>query len=251
MDTWYRINIEYHYEHMNFFIQSHNIREQKRIFHIDIKGLHRGSIGFATKGNKNPFNNLGNENFLISGINIGKLEKNIKPNDSEKFTFKTYFPNVNKSIRLDYCKEIFVNDQVQIERCQRPHIYCKYKCDSIMSKLQNIINYSCYIDCVRQTKVEIINSNITKTEENKKEDEPINFLNWVPTLNAKCDYKPDGMDSFVNAIVKKLTEVDGKKFASLEYQNSDGTLRNVNVEYPSVNLLECGKGIVVRTDCKS
>lgn len=186
---------------------------------------------------------------MITGINIGKVDKRKKDDDKNKITFKSAFPNVNKSGRLEYCKEIFVDDKIQIERCVRPHIFCKYKCDSVISKIQNLINYSCYVDCVRQTKVELIaTAAVTKTDEAKK-DPPVNFMTWVPTLNAKCDYKPEGLNTFVNCVVKGLTESEKKKFATIEYQNIDGTQRKVNVEYPNVNLLQCGKGLKVRTDC--
>ncbi len=157
-------------------------------------------------------------------------------------TWKSVLKQVGgKSIR-DYCSELFLDDPIQVQRCSLPHIYCRYQCDKFISKIQAIINYACYQDCVREGKVE-------KTIATKKKDPPVNFLTWVPKLNDKCDYKPSGEKVFVNCVVKGLSTLGKKKFAQIEYKVRDGTTRAVHVEYPNINLLECGKGLKTRKDC--
>lgn len=53
-DKWYRIQVEYNFEIVKVFIQTEQIREHKVLFNRKLKGLHRGTIGFATNGNKFP-----------------------------------------------------------------------------------------------------------------------------------------------------------------------------------------------------
>lgn len=246
MNKWYRFKCSYDSENIRFYIQSDNIREQKLFFKATLKGISRGSMGFATKG-RVLFNELGNENFVISGIKVEKFEGPPREdNDNFRITWKSAFNKMGAKDRIDYCTDLFVDDKIQINRCARPHIFCHYKCDSLISPIMGIVNYSCFQDCVRETKVEGV---IDPNKVEKKEAPPVNFMTWVPTLNAKCDYKPDGLKTFVNCVVKGLTEDGTKKFAKVEYKTTDGTARTVNVEYPNVNLLECGKGLTVRKDC--
>ncbi len=144
--------------------------------------------------------------------------------------------------RLDYCKGLFVDDIIQIKRCEQPHLYCTYQCQGVIPKKLNILNYACYQDCVRESQVE-------KTVAPKAKSPPVNFISWQPKLQAKCDYKPEGEKVFVNCVVKQLTQIQKKNFAMIEYKVQDGSIRQVYVEYPNMNLLECGKGLKIRKDC--
>ena len=148
--------------------------------------------------------------------------------------------------RKNYCNEMFPDNKAQIIRCSRPHVFCKFQCDTLINKIEKILNYSCYQDCVKETKVnEIVAVAVPK------EKAEVNYLAWNPKLNDKCDYKPSGIDIFVNCLIKGITEIDNKKFANIEYLTATGDKRNAYSEVPSPNLLECGKGLTVRTDCKT
>jgi len=138
-----------------------------------------------------------------------------------------------------------MSDKINQGRCMRPHIYCRYRCDGLIPKMENILNYNCFSDCINQTKLELIGP------VNKKPAVPekVNFMVWKPTLEEKCDYKPSGEATFVPATVKELATIDKRQFAKIEYAVTSGEKRLVNVEYPNVNLLKCGQGLTIRTDC--
>jgi len=53
-DKWYRFQVDYNFEIVKVFIQTEQIREHKVLFKRKLKGFHRGTIGFATNGNKFP-----------------------------------------------------------------------------------------------------------------------------------------------------------------------------------------------------
>ncbi len=141
----------------------------------------------------------------------------------------------------NYCKDLFLNDNLEIDRCTRPHIYCKFRCSGLVSTLENIRNHQCYATCVRHVQ----NEDIAK----KKKKHPLPSFNWNPTVGAKCDYKPSGTDLFVACIVRGLSELPNKKFAQIQYLTKDREKRNVHVNYPNSSFLQCGKGITVRNDC--
>lgn len=50
-DEWYRVKVDYNFDKIKVYIQSGNVRENKLLFNKELKGVTRGTIGFATKGN--------------------------------------------------------------------------------------------------------------------------------------------------------------------------------------------------------
>jgi len=44
------MTIDYNFENVKIMVQSHTIREHKVLIKKKVTGLHRGTIGFATKG---------------------------------------------------------------------------------------------------------------------------------------------------------------------------------------------------------
>jgi len=142
-----------------------------------------------------------------------------------------------------YCQDLFGDDKNQNNRCMRPHIYCRYQCDSVISPIEKLINYKCYADCIRQIKIQ---SSTALPKPAPQE----NFITWQPKLGAKCDYKPSGHNTFVPCVVKQIKDIGTSHFTYLTYQVLDGSQRLVWVATPSPNLLECGKGLKIRTDCQ-
>lgn len=51
LKTWYRVNVHYNFKNVKLTIQDNEIREHKVFMNVKkVIGLHRGTIGFATKG---------------------------------------------------------------------------------------------------------------------------------------------------------------------------------------------------------
>ncbi len=48
--TWYRFKVDYNFEKIKVSVQTSDIREHKVLFNKKLKGLNRGTIGFASKG---------------------------------------------------------------------------------------------------------------------------------------------------------------------------------------------------------
>jgi len=48
--TNYRFTVDYNFEKVKITVQTNHIREHKVLIDQKVKGLHRGTIGFATKG---------------------------------------------------------------------------------------------------------------------------------------------------------------------------------------------------------
>jgi len=131
---------------------------------------------------------------------------------------------------------------MEINRCKRPHLYCKYRCDDSTNKIENIRNFSCFTQCLNQLKI------LPKIV---KPREAVNW-SWIPKLGDKCDLKPSGAAVYYAGNVKKLKYMpkEKKSFATVEYTTSHGEKRQVTIMYPSSSFLPCGKGIFSRTDCK-
>ena len=159
-----------------------------------------------------------------------------------KFSWNFLLKKVSERDRNSYCWDLFVDDEQELLRCKRPHIFCKFQCEEIVNPIENLLNYHCYQDCIRQTKIE-------SKESPKPESPQVNYLTWVPKSGAKCDYKPSGEEVFVNCHVKNITKIDNADFAEIDYLIIEGSYRNVVVRFPSPNLLKCGKGLTIRTDC--
>jgi len=244
LNTWYRVRVNYEYESIKVTMQSANIIEYKKIFKTTLKNIHRGTIGFATKGKLLSLIKIGNKNFLVTGISIDKYEsnKNNYAGDTNKFTWNSITTQVSLPARRIYCTEMFIGLEVEIIRCIRPHMFCKYKCDSLIKRIENIRNYACFVDCIRQTKIE-------NAIEAPAEKEQHNFLTWNPKRGDKCDYQPSGRQEFVPCEVKELKQTMKEKFARLSYKTSNGE-REVWIKYPSPDFLKCGVGIKIRNDCK-
>ena len=49
-NVWYRVRVDYNFEQIKITIQSDEIREHKVLFDRKLQGLHRGTIGWGSKG---------------------------------------------------------------------------------------------------------------------------------------------------------------------------------------------------------
>lgn len=174
---------------------------------------------------------------------MGKTDATLKIDNNNKRSWQNILNETDRSHRSNYCSELFGGDKFNNERCRHPHIYCKYRCNGQISNLESIINYNCYTDCVKLTQGEVIKISPVKKKE------LVNYLAFNPTVGAKCDYKPLGEDTYFAGTVKEIKKLGENKFAQIDYTLSDGGQRSVYVQYPNANLLACGKGLTIRTDC--
>ena len=50
--------------------------------------------------------------------------------------------------RRKYCKTKFVFDELAIQECELSYNYCQLCCNDMIPLNENILNYSCWKDCV-------------------------------------------------------------------------------------------------------
>jgi len=120
------------------------------------------------------------------------------------------------------------------------HNYCKYRCNEIINRIENIRNYSCYTDCIKSVKNVIVIKPIPP---------PPNFGKWKPKLHDKCDYMPNGDVLFIPCVVVGIEQIGKINFAKIEFVSRNGHKSQLNVEYPNKKFLKCGEGIRMRKDC--
>ena len=164
------------------------------------------------------------------------------PLPNNTFTWQSITAHSSPGEIAAFCQDIFLDDKLEVTRCKRPHLYCKFRCDALISHIENVRNFGCYRDCLKT---------IQSVPVKKPAPEAFNW-SWSPKIGDKCDYKPEGSQVYYACQVKGLMneESEKKKFANIDYITSDGDKRSLHVNYPNSNFVPCGKGIPIRKDCK-
>lgn len=179
----------------------------------------------------------------MSGIKIQKTGRNQKLLPSNTRSWLQVKNEASRVHRSSFCRDLFGDDKQMVLRCTDPHIYCKYRCNGVVPSLEAILNFHCYLDCNRAAKTE-------SPVPFLKDRPPVNFLDFAPKVGDKCDYRPSGVSTYFSCTVKGTNKIDKTQFAHIEYAVESGEQREVYIQYPNLNFLPCGKGLIVRTDCK-
>ena len=233
VDKWYRVVITLDFNNIKISLQSHKIRTHKIIFEKNLKSLSRGTLGFATKGNKK---------FYINGISIDEHKKNNDEKyENNRYSWNDLLRSINKKQRKIYCKELFNYLKDEIERCIEIHNFCQIKCDSYFPRKENILNFSCTRDCVKRAN--ILESNTDKLSELLKNDI------WVPKIKEKCDYRLPGENFYRMGIITEITQIGRKTRIRLKYMQDGNNYSKAEIFYPNKNLKRCGEELTARTDC--
>ena len=232
LDKWYRVKFLLNIDYFKMVIQLDKIWEEKLIFSRNIEGLTRGTLGFATKGNKS---------FFINGIDIDEITQinAKKSNIDNKRSWNQLLRKVSYKDRKIYCRESFYQDLESISRCLNIHFYCRLRCDEIIPSVENILNYSCLKDCIRAA------FNISKTDGRIQEFN----LKYIPKINSKIDYKPLDSPNYRRGIIKKIKTVNLKTILGIEYFDENGSKINILQEFPNQNIKRCGSVLKLRSDC--
>jgi len=215
-------------------LQSHNIRQHKTLFFKEIKdGISRGSLAFATKGCSK---------FYINGITIDEHN----PDKKEKYkNNKRSWHNLLKYLltkqRKIFCFDMFNLMKEEIPRCMEIHNYCRIRCDKLIPTVENILNFSCQRDCVRQANI----------LESKKDElsRLAKFGSWTPKKNEKCEYLPKGEKTYRMCVVKGVENKSKKLVVTVEYLIEGNTTAKAEVNFPSKDLKRCGEELTARMDC--
>jgi len=230
-NKWYRFTIYLHYNSVEIHLQSHIIRAQRKLFKVNLDGLSRGTIGFATRGNSN---------FFISGIDIEDYHPNRKANyKNNRRSWNSVLKGLKERERKFYCLNLFTEMRDEIDRCKEINNYCQIRCDLIIPPVENILNFSCNRDCVRT-------SNIVNSQRNELDRLA---SDWMPKKGEKCDFLPQGDKFYRICVIKDVYKKKGKLVADIVYVEKPGKQYRATVEVGSEKLKRCGEELTARLDC--
>lgn len=231
--NWYRITVILDFNKLKFYIQNDKIREHKLIFKRQILELNKGSLGFATNGNSN---------FYLNGISIQKNDINKKSEFKDnKRSWQGLLKQLSPKERKIFCRELFDNSSDEVQRCMEIRFYCQIKCDNIIPREENILNFACFNDCIRTSQ-----GNIGFLSKNKK---IFSNILWNPKSHDKCDFKPHGSNFFRMGVIKKATGEYPNIIVEVLYRDYDRNILSALVKFPNKDLLQCGSVLTRRNDC--
>ena len=206
IDKWYRVQIVLEFDEIKVLIQNDKIREKKLIFNKKVEGISRGSLAFATNGNTK---------FFINGVIVddyNKYKKELFPDN--KRSWNNLMKHLSSKDRKIYCRDIFDNEKEEIQRCIDPHFYCSIRCDELISTVENLLNLSCFNDCVRTSNTELA----------KKQGQSLKTVmgnhTWIPKQNDKCDYKPNDEEQYRMATIKSVKRKGDDFIVTVSYNNA-------------------------------
>jgi len=236
LDKWYRIQIVLEFDQVKMFIQNDKIRENKLIFNKEILGLSRGGLGFATNGNSR---------FFVNGVKVddyNQFRKEIYPDN--KRSWNNLLKHLGIKDRKIYCRDVFDNEKVEVERCMDPHFYCQIRCDEIVPTNENILNFACFNDCVRTSNLELAN---------KMKNSLKNIVGshvWTPKKGDKCDYKPKGEEVFRMCTIKSVKKRGEDLYVKLSFEGDEVGDGVNDLKFPDSSLKKCGEALSKRNDCQ-
>jgi hypothetical protein len=232
VNTWYRIEIIMSNDNVTIYMQNDSIREKKMYFKRILDKIARGTIAFASNGN---------DDFLINGIEIDDYIVNKNDwGDKNKRSWNNLMKHSNEKSKRLYCSNTYRHEKSEIDSCLIPQNYCKLKCDEHIPETENILNFSCWKDCIQKIKLEMNEIKVQKI--------------FDPQINEKVDYLPQGKSSYrPGIIVNKKYKVLGNGEKKLEYFVSffDGIENPLTqgVFISDNRLTKCSAVLSTRSDC--
>jgi hypothetical protein len=231
LNTWYRIEIIMSNDNITINMQNDSIREKKMIFKRLLDKIARGTIAFASNGN---------DDLLINGVEIDDYQ-----NQSSDWGIKNrrswieLLKHSNERSKKLYCMKTYRHEKTEIDSCLIPQNYCKLKCDEYIPETENILNFSCWKDCIQKIRIE---KNEIKVEKS-----------FDPQINDKVDFVPKGNSSYRPGIIvdRKYKSLDnGEKQVKYFVSFNDGIENSTQGVFMSEKrLFKCSTILLARNDC--
>lgn len=234
-ETWIRCILILNYDTIKFAIQDEKVRAIKTVFLKELTDLNRGTIGFATNGNTN---------FYISAITSDEYNPNQKEpkgvvNLKKTRTFENFLKKTSERDIKAFCKKIYDKMDPNYAICTEPHTFCQLGCDNIVPRVENIINFKCYSQCVKSISIRLSPPN---AQEKKK-------AVFNPKEADLIDYLLPGNESYRPAKVLQVFQQNKKHVLKVEYTSDDGDVKTNEVVFPSDDVKRCGSKLPARRDC--
>jgi hypothetical protein len=245
---WYTFTMLIYYDSFQIFLQIGDLRNNQLIFDIQDNDIQRGSLGIGSDGN---------DDFYVNGIYVDNYEMNkshlTTKAAADTRSFELILRENNENHRSKYCKSLFDHKKDKIMECKEFHRYCEYRCNEMIHKRENILNFSCKRSCIKDSLMKQKLDNMQMIEEVAY---GINPSIWSPKDGEKGDFKPDDLGPNSQWVPCYISEVKSnandpeQKFVTLKYM-IEGKVKNKTVLYPSISLKKCGEMLQNRKDCNS
>ena len=245
---WYTFTLKIYYEKFFVFLQIGELRNNQQIMSVEDNDIQRGGLGIATDGN---------DNFYINGIYIDNYNiandrgKSPMAEKENKYSFEKILKYNTPNTRDKYCKSLIEKTDIDVKECKEFHYYCSLRCNEMVHRRENILNYNCYKSCVWDT---INREKVQNLIASQQVSYGISKEVWSPKEKDKCDYKPDDygeLATWVKCYVLKVTDNERdpeQKTIEIKYKVG-GVIKSGQIIYPNVNFKKCGTMMKDRTDC--
>lgn len=244
--VWYTFTVLIYYDSIKIFLQIGDLRNNQQIFEVVDNDIQRGSLGIGSDGN---------DHFYVNGIYIDNYEAGSDQLGTKAGTdnrsFELILRENTPTHRAKYCKSLFGSNREELIKCREFHQYCEYRCNDMIHKRENILNFSCKRACVKDS---LLKEKLENMQMNEEVSYGLNSGVWTPKESQKCDFKPDdlGNSSYwvpcIISEVKPNANDPEQKYVQLKYI-IQGKVKVKSVLYPNITLKKCGSMLKVRKDC--
>jgi hypothetical protein len=241
--VWYTFTITATFDKFQAFIQIGDLRNNLLLFEATDNDIQRGSLGLATNGN---------DDFYVKGLSVDDFDiSKIHINDKHKSntrSFEMILQENTQNHRNKYCKTLH-NDVNDINMCKEFHNYCRTRCNAYIHKRENILNFSCQKECIKDSIMKEKIANIQMTE---SLGFGINNQVWSPKEKEKCDYKPDDFGAYwvpcyIMEVRNDVNDPEAK-YLQIKFKVAD-TEKMITMKYPNITIKQCGVALTGRDDC--
>lgn len=233
LKKWYRFKVFLYSDAVKISMQEDKVRGHKELFNAQISTISRGTIAFGTNGN-----NL----YYLTGISIEPfaLTGEDRADESKRLSWTYIIKKAQEKSKVKvWCKKTFKFSMDEYSRCLLPHFYCRYRCQELLPENNyGILYYSCVNECVVAMKSTGFPDESSKSPLEKSYAE-----------NEMVDFLPKGQASYIPAVVMKVTNKAGDKFASIEYEDEMGNKHTEDLIFKDERLDKCGTKLKKRSDC--
>jgi hypothetical protein len=241
---WYTFTITTYYDQFQIYLQIGDLRNDQLIADFTDNDIQRGSLGLATDGNEDFYA----KGIYVDDFDINKSHLNSKAK-SDARSFENILHDNTETHRSKYCKTIY-NEVHQQSECKEYHNYCEKRCNDSIHTRENILNFTCQRQCVKDAQMREKIANLQMSE---NVGFGISNQVWSPKEKEKCDYKPDEFGAFwvpcyINEVKNNVNDPE-QKYLQIKFKVSD-LVKIVNLLYPNISVKQCGAALKGRDDCE-
>jgi hypothetical protein len=209
---------------VKFNLQTFGINDTKYIFSSQLdSSLSRGSLAFESDGE-----------IHITGLEISPDTKNSKTEFiNNKRSWNQVLVNTSIPRKKRWCNQVFKSHEMERLRCLEDHVYCKMRCDDVIPIVENILNFTCFKECLHKIRLSDISYKPLDLDQK-----------WNPSAGERVDFVLLGESENRPGVILEILK--GEQ-ALVSYISDDGEDSKSIVSVRSI--FKCGQKLFRRTDC--